>query len=193
MAEEKKDQAADKRKVILISVGAGLGTLALGFLTWAAIFSSQFATFQEDQYHISIKYPKDWNAIKGYEGTVVAFISPKEDSLDTFPESLNISVAVPSQATQTLDQYTQLAIKQMNAVFQKDIALMESKPITYAGFPAYLYVIKASGPTGLILKFIWFLKDGKAYTITCAAQVLRYEKYAAKFDEMLRSFSIPTF
>lgn len=191
--EEEKEQTIDKNKIILVSVAAGLGTLVLGFLIWSAIFSSQFGVFTEDDYHITIKYPQNWTVAKGYAGTVVTFVSPKEDGLDSFQENLNIAVQDLSKPPMTLDQFTELAIKQMNAVFKTNIKVVESKPITYAGLPAYLYAVKATDSKGISLKFIWFIKDDQAYTITCAAQLLRSEKYAGTFDEMLRSFSIPAF
>lgn len=193
MAENKQEQSVDKKKIILISVSAGLGTLLLAFLIWSAIFSSKFTTFNEDNYHISIKYPHSWSVIEGYEGTVVAFVSPKEDSLDVFQESLNIAVKDLSQAPMSLAQYTQLAIKQTEVVFQDNITTVESKSISFAGFPAYVYAVKATSPQGATLKFVWFIKDNQAYTITCALQSFRAEKYAAIFDEMIRSFSILAF
>ncbi len=193
MVEGKKDPTIDKNKIILISAGAGLGTLVLGFLIWSAIFSSQFAVFKDKDYHLSIKYPRGWTVAKGYEGTIVTFVSPKEDGLDVFQENLNIAVQGLSNPPMPLSQFTELAIKQMNAVFKTSIKAVESKPITYAGLPAYVYAVKATDSRGISLKFIWFIKDGQAYTITCAAQLLRSEKYTRTFDEMLRSFSISAY
>ena len=188
MVEEQK-LSVDKKKII-ISVSVGLGVLLLGFLIWSAIMTSQFSTFSEDDHHIRINYPSSWQVVKGYEGTIVAFVSPKEDGLDSFQESLNIAVSDLSKTPMSLDQFTQLAIKQMNAVFKANITTAESKAITFAGLPAYLYSVKATSTEGVAIKFIWFIKDNQAYTITCAAQLLRAQKYAALFDEMLRSFSI---
>jgi hypothetical protein len=78
----------------------------------------------------------------------------------------------------------------MDAVFKKNIEVVDSKPITFAGFPAYQYVVKAPQPQNILLKIIWFIKDDHAYTITLIAQMFRYDQYVGKFDEMLRSFAI---
>ncbi len=190
--QEKAELAARKKKILLISVGSGVATLAVGWLIWLAIFSSQFITFTENNYHIAIKYPRGWTVAPGYAGTVVTFVSPKEDGLDTFQENLNIAVMDLSQQPMTLEQYSELAIKQMNAVFKTNIEVVESKPITYAGGPAYKYKVKAPNPDDLILTIIWFIRDNQAYTITYIGQALFQEKYQPKFDEMVRSFSIPT-
>src|SRR5204863_267673 len=111
------EEAARKKKVLIVSIASIAGTLALGWLVWFLFFSSQFVTFRENTYHMSIKYPRGWTVAPGYAGTVVAFASPKEDALDTFQENLNVAVKDLSQAPMTLDEYTKLAIKQMAAVF----------------------------------------------------------------------------
>jgi hypothetical protein len=194
--EEKEERARQEKaerlkKVMLAGTGVAVGVLLLAGLIALSIFSSKFGLFTEDTYHIKIKYPRNWDVAKGYEGTLVTFVSPKEDPLDTFRENLNISVADLSQKPMPLNEYTQIAIKQMAAVFN-NIEVTESKPVTFAGQAAYKYTIRAPQPDDLYLTFIWFIKDNDAYTITYAGQMLRLELYKDKFDEMLRSFSIPT-
>jgi hypothetical protein len=189
--QDKEQQEPGNKKFIIIVTAVGAGVLLLGALIWYAFFSGQFATYTDNTYHITIKYPRGWTVAPKYAGTVVTFVSPKEDGLDTFQENLNVAVMDLSQKPMRLDEYTQLALKQMSTVF-KNIKVTESKPITFAGQPAYKYVVSAPQPDDLILSFIWFIKDNQAYTITYAGQGIRYEKYRGQFDEMVRSFSIPT-
>ena len=191
--EKKQEQKSSRQDVIVIGVAMGLGAIFFAVLIWFTIFSSPFSVFTEDRYHLSIKYPSNWTVAKGYEGTIVSFVSPKEDALDGFQENLNITAQPLSPKTMTLDDYSKIAIKQMGAVFKTDLQVVQSKPITYAGFPAYLYVVKAATSQGLIIKFLWFIKDERSYTITCAAQNFQLSKYQAKFDEMIQSFSIPAY
>jgi hypothetical protein len=193
--QEKEDaeRSARRKKVIAISVAASLGTMLVGWLIWYLIFSSQFATFSEKQYDIKIKYPRNWHVAPGYEGTIVAFVAPKEDELDGFQENLNVAVKDMSMSPMTLAEYTDLASKQMAAVFKNNIEVIESVPITLSGQKAHRYVVRAAQPQDLILTVVWFLKDNKAFTITHIGQGLRYDElYRAKFDEMVNSFSIPS-
>ena len=186
------EQQARNKKVLAISLAASAGTMLLAALIWYAIFSSQFAVFTEDVHHIKIKYPSNWSVAKGYEGTVVAFVSPKEHELDGLQENLNIAITDLSLKPMTLQEYTDLAIKQMEAVFDRNIQVVESKPISIVGQQGYKYVVRGPPPLELVITFILFIKDNEAYTITYMGQTIQYEKFRAKFDEMVRSFSILT-
>ncbi len=193
--QEKEDaqRAARFKKVLLISVAASAGTMLVGWLIWYLIFSSQFAIFSDNKYDIKIKYPRNWHVAPGYEGTVVAFVAPKEDELDAFQENLNIAVKDLSTKPMTLAEYTDIATKQMKAVFKDNIEVTESVPITFAGQQAHRYVVHALKPQDLILTVIWFIKDNQAYTITHIGQGLRYAQYKPQFEAMVNSFSIPSF
>jgi hypothetical protein len=190
--QEQQEQAARRKKVLLITAASVVGTLLLGGLIMMAITSSQFKTYSEETYFIKIKYPNNWTAAPGYEGTVVTFLSPQEDALDTYQENFNIAVKDLSKTPMTLDEYTQTAIKQLAWLFKANLEVVESKPVTISGQRGYKYVSQSPNPTGIIMTIFWFIKNDQAYTITYVASRPQYEKYRAKFDEMVRSFSIPT-
>ena len=187
---QENKQGLNRQDIMWISVAAGLGTLIVGAAIVFFIHSAQYVLFYDNYYQIRIKYPKNWAVAKDLAGTIVTFVSPKDDELDNFNENLNISVSdLPSDIT-TLEQFSKIATGQVQAVFGSNIEVVQSEAIEFAGFPAYSYVMHSTQPPELNLRFVWFFKDNKAYIITYAAQMLQYKKYLGTFNDMLRSFSI---
>ena len=190
MAEQVNKQALNRQDVIWISVAFALGTLIVGAAIAFFIHNSQYVLFRDNDSQIQIKYPKNWTVKKQFAGTIVTFVSPKDDELDSFAENLNISVSdIPPHVT-TLEQFSRIATGQVGAVFEGDIEVVRSGAIEFAGFPAYSYVMRTTQFPEMNLRFVWFFKDNKAYVITCVAQTLMYKKHLGTFNDMLRSFSI---
>jgi hypothetical protein len=190
MAEEDQNEGTDIKKIIWISVLAGVGTLILGLAITFLVRNSQFTSYYDDYYKIHIKYPKSWAVFKDLGGTIVAFRASEDDALDNFRENLNISVSDLPPQGMALEQYSKIATGQAESVFQGSIEVIESQQIVFAGFPAYSYIMRAKQEPLLQLRFVWFFKDNRAYVITYAMQTLQYKKYIGKFNYMLGSFSI---
>lgn len=188
MAPEEANQATDMKKVVMISVAAAVITLVLGAAIAFLIRASQYSTFTDDYYKIKIKYQNGWIVHKDLGGTIVTFISPKDDELDRFSENLNITVS-DLPADMTLEKFSKIASMQTEAVFAGNLEVVKSEPFVFNGMDAYNYEVKGTELPALYLRFVWFFKDNKAYVITYVIDQLQYEKYRGKLDYMLNSFS----
>ena len=149
---------------------------------------SRFATYEEKGYGIKIKYPKDWARKENQVGTVVVFISPKENAIDPFQENFNI--VVQDVATgMDLKQYTATAILQMKTVFN-NVILSDPAPVRVAGRDGMKleYIVKAEFDLKVIHE--WMLKDNHAYQLTFIADKDHFEQYWPTVQTMLNSFQV---
>lgn len=180
----------DLKKLIII------GCMAAAFLLLVVagisylVHESSYVIYYDKYYKIHIKYPKEWKALVDYQGSVVTFLSKPDDELDNYAENLSITVSDLQPDIKTLEQFSKIATGQMEAVFEGYMQTVESKAITLAGYPAYLYEVQTTRPTGIDFKFIWFFKDNKAFVITTAMHELQFKKYRGIFKDMIGSFQI---
>ncbi len=93
-----------------------------------------FLTYENSTYGIKIMYPKEWEMMESYMGTVAIFLSPKGSDSDVFQENLNVGVQDLSAQPMTLDEFTDLNIEQIKTLFT--IEVVDSSPTTLANTPA---------------------------------------------------------
>ncbi len=190
MADKENKDAMDFKKIGLIGAGAVVALVLVGYAIAFVINENRYISYYDKFYKISIKYPKGWNAIPDHGGSIVAFISNRDNELDSFAENFNISVTDLPQHVTTLAQFSKIATGQMEAVFERNAEVLQSEEIVFAGMPAFSYVIRTTQEPVLNLRFVWFFRDNKAIVLTYVIQELAYEKYIKIFNHMLRSFSI---
>ena len=91
-----------------------------------------------------------------------------------------------------LDQYTKIAIRQMQAVFEKNLEIVESEPDMLAGHPAHRFVFIGRGPDAEVqMMIMWTVVEDTAYQITFAAETTaKYEKFIPRARGAFRSFRI---
>lgn len=189
MTEETQKQDPNMKKIIKISVMAGLGTLILGAAIAFFIRSSQYGTFQDDTYKLSIKYPKNWTVRKNYGGTSVVIVAPQDNSLDSFRENLNIAVEDLPPDIKTLKMFTMQARTQLESLVGRSLDIVESEEFVFKGMSAYRYTVRNKISPAIQLNFIWYFKDDKVYMITTVYERLFQEKYSKIFDYMVNSYS----
>lgn len=190
MTENANKNTTDFKKIGLISAGVVAALVLVGYFIAFIVNESKYTAYYDKFYKISIKYPKGWNAIPDHGGSIVAFISNRDNELDSFAENFNISVTDLPEHVTTLAQFSKIATGQMEAVFERNAEVLQSEEIVFAGMPAYSYVIRTTQEPVLNLRFVWFFMDNKAFVLTYIIQDFAYEKYSKIFNHMLRSFSI---
>lgn len=150
----------------------------------------KFDVYESSQYRLKIKYPQGWtvNDSIGQPGAVVAFLSPKESTLDVFLDNMNIVVQDLSKNPMSLEQYNILAIKQLTGVFS-NLTILESHAITWAGHAGHKLVYFAKNPmVDLKVMHVWMIVDNQAYQFTYTAVASRYKTFEGLANTMVKSF-----
>lgn len=129
--------------------------------------------------------------VENQSGVAAMFFSPKEGPLDAFTENMNIVVQDISSNPMDLQQYSDIAITQMRAVFKDEMQIVKSEPFFFAGRMGYKLVYTGKNPGGDI-KFmhVWTIKDNIAYQITYSALVSSFDRFLPTAEKMIRSFKI---
>ncbi len=176
------------KKIGLITLWSFLALVFLAAVGWYVYKIMQFKTYEDKQYQFSLKYPSNWTLKAGFSGTAVIFVRPKESALDVFEPNVNITVQeVPAQVA-TLAAFSELATKQMIAVFQKNINIIEDKDFNFAGRAGHRLVVDAPKPQNLKAIFVWTIKGSNAYIFTYFAQIPQHKELSPKIEEMIQSF-----
>ncbi len=139
---------------------------------------------------IKMAYPIDWTKKEDFNNTLVSFISPKENELDTFQENVNFVIQDISQSSMTLSQYAQTAETQLSAVFAEGVEILESGPAHMADQPAYKLVYNLKAPTPVRIMHISIIQKQKVYQLTYSAADLKFKEYLKIFNRMVNSFEI---
>ncbi len=141
-------------------------------------------------YGIRIAYPQDWTKQEGLLGTVVSFLSPTKR--EPYIAQENVSIRVDDLSTQpmTLNEFTQLAISQLQQVIT-DYHIIDSGETALADRPAYEVVFTGKqGQYTLKWRLAWAVENNKAYIITYTATESNYANYQEIVDQMIDSFEI---
>ncbi len=148
-----------------------------------------FLTYENGSYGVRIKYPQEWTKTEGAMGTVVVFLSPKQNDSDPFQENLNIIVQNLPAST-TLNVVTEETINQVKQLIQ-NATIIESTDTTLAGVPAYK-IVYSGKMREYTLKWIqiWTVKNNKMYSITYTAEINSYSYYLDVIQKMIDSFEI---
>jgi len=148
-------------------------------------------SYKSYEYGISIKYPRSWSRIENMGGVAVQFMSPKDSDMDVFKENVNIVVQDISANPMGLQEYTDLAIKQMEVVFKDKIEVIESISYRLAGHEAHKFLYIGKGPRhNFKMMHVWTVVDDKAYQFTFTAIDAQFDSYYGQAENMLKSFRI---
>lgn len=177
---------------IIAGVVAGVGIILILSTVWVFTREHRFKNYKNKSYGFSIKYPALWALEENKNGAAVIFYSPQENDLDYFQESVNVIVQDISGNPMDIRDYSELAIKQMEVVFEDNLIIIESAPKFFAGQTGYIFIFigKGSG-TDYHYMSAWTIKDLVAYQITYTSLTTKYEQYISIAKKMLRSFRLP--
>lgn len=133
--------------------------------------NTNLQTYTNSQHGLSIQYPSNFEAIEGFMGSVVAFMSPQESVDDDFFQNVNILTEDIAGYDITLEEYTQLTIDGINAlVTNATFEDQQTQGITVDGNEAVL--VQYTGVQGqytLRFKQVLTLVGDTAYVFTYTA------------------------
>jgi hypothetical protein len=178
------------KKMLLIIIWSTAAALlvAVGIGVW--VYFGQFGVYQNKQFNFTMMYPKKWQMLEGYSGTAVTFVRPKETALDVVQPNINITVQEVPVHILTLGSFSETITKQITAVFDKNINIVENKDFHFANQIGHRLIIEAPQPDNLKVMTIWVIKGSFAYIFTFLARADQYKKLVPVIDQVVNSFQI---
>ena len=183
-------QRRQRQTIIAIITGA-VGLTLILTVSW--FFAKRYwsLSYESGPYGFALKYPANWSFAENKNGAAAIFVSPKENALDIFQESVNIVVQNISANPMDLGKYTETAITQMQAVFGTNLEILDSSPTFIDRRPAHQFIFIGKGPDGnLQYQCRWTLVGTTAYQITYTAIASGYERHLTEAERIMNSFRI---
>jgi S1-C subfamily serine protease len=166
----------------------------------ASAATSDILTYENGSYGIEIQYPANWT--KDEEDTdpsdgitdIVEFSSPFESRLDSYSETLGISIEELTDQNMTLEEYASSLITAYNETFT-DFNLIESNTnSTLAEKPAYKLVytetLEDEDSTNLKTMETGTIIGERVYFIEYIAEEEKYSNYLPIIQMMINSIEI---
>ena len=167
----------------------GLILVVLGIM--ATIKVTPYRTYTNKKEGFLIQFPAYWTPMMNpLGGEVVAFISPKENPLDTIQENVNVSIKVISQAM-TIDYLSKMIIKQVTGTFGEMVDITQSTAVSIGGKTGHRITFSGYGPKMINpLQYVtaWTIVGNKVFIVTFAGLEKDYPLYEKKVNHMIRSF-----
>ena len=176
-------------KIILVATASVLGALLVGGGVWLWVTQNQFTSISNNAYGIQMMYPKSWQATKDYEKTVFTFLSPPESSMDVFRENVNVVIQKVPNAQVNLEQYADLAAKQLTVVL-KNTQLLKNEPVRVGKMEARRLLIEAKQPDQLMIEVTMLLENQRAIIITYTSRSFRYADDLKLVRTMINSLTL---
>ena len=124
------------------------------------------------------------------ENVAVIFLRPKDTALDTIQENFSVTIQPVPVPISTLTEFSDTVKRQMIAVFEKNINIVEYKPIHWGWREGYKMVIDAPKPGHVKLVNAWLLRSRQSYILAFLGDMNKYGKDSIVVDEMIRSFQL---
>jgi hypothetical protein len=189
MKKEKKKEL-DWKKIILVNLGALAGLILLWAIGSWIFFLVTFKTYLNETDGIQISYPKTWTVkANPTQGVLVAFVSPKDNALDTFAENVNVSTYDMSKLPHSTEDYAKIMVDQLTMVFE-DIKLVQKSYFPMAGQSGYRMVLKITGEEPKTIVVYAFMIETMGYNILYVGEDLRYPKDRPLLDAMALSIRV---
>ncbi len=174
-------------RIVLLSI---IGVLVLAVVTAGVWFLLVFKQYRNDAAKVRLYYPGSWAVKeKPLDNVVAIFVSPKETALDSFQETVNVSIYDMTPNIISQDEYVRMALGQITAVF-KDLTVTEKKPFQVAGHDGYRVELKVRGAPAMTLVVYLFTIREKGYNLFYMGTEDRYPKDKAMLDLMAWSMQV---
>ena len=162
------------------------------FIINSCISQNTYQKYNSTDY--SIEYDTNW-IYKTAQNNFIQFFTKKENEKDFFQENFNIIIQDLKGQNITLDNYSDLTIKQISDTFDKDVILgFRGVKTKRTKGKEVIYTIPFKIPNGkqkiLKLRQQWYIKNEKAYLLTYTADINSYTKYLKIVDNMFNSFEL---
>ena len=187
---EEKPKKLDVKRITLISIGALAGAIVILALGLWIFFLVTFKTYLNETDGIQISYPRTWE-VKEHpaENVFVAFLSPKDNALDTFTENVNVSTFDMSKQPHSTEDYAKIMVDQLLLIFT-DLKLVDKTIFPISGQKGYRMVLKISGDEPKTIVVYAFTFDTTGYNILYIGADDRYLKDRTLLDAMALSFKV---
>ena len=150
--------------------------------------NNTFSTFQNSSaLGMTIKYPNNWKTALANNSALVLMPPPDRDN---FSEILVVAMFGINNNV-NVNQLSDQAIKNYGALYN-DFYILDLKPISFQGKPAYLLLYVYTNPTaGKIVTMNIGIKAGnKAYIISFSAEQQEYYTFMPIIKKMINSFHL---
>ncbi len=146
------------------------------------------STFAKANYKIS--YPATWKLDdSGKYGAEFFIFSAKDSETDSFGENVNLIIQDINTDTLTLRKYTNISVKQINALMKNSVISENGTEIN--NNKKYQRIVYEGDVNYRHLKFIQYycLENNKAYVLTLTTHISTFEKYKLLGEKILSSFT----
>ncbi len=158
--------------------------------TTGAASVSNFLTYQNSTYGISVQHPSNWITEENHNltstGRIVKFSSPP----GTPHATLNIIGGNRLPSNMSLEQFSAASINNLRQSFPR-FNLLESSSNTLGGFPAHTVVYTAEVAPGFGVKSmqVWTIKDARDFIITYVSLPSDFSNYLPTVQHMIDSIA----
>lgn len=162
----------------------------MGMTLTAYADSNELAVYDNNAYGFQMKYPISWKASEGFMGSVVIFISPRENANDKASENVNIGVEdLTAYPDMTLGKFEKLSLDQIQH-FITNFKLISEGDDEIAGFPAKtLTYLGRQGVLKLEFYQVFMIANNKVYAFTFTAEEGQYANYEERAKDIIKSFN----
>ncbi len=187
---KEQSKTLDVKKIILVCLGILAGLILAAAIGLWILFSATFTTYRNEKDGVDLSYPKTW-ALKEHPAPdiIVAFVSPKENGLDTFQENVNFSTYDMSKLPHSTEDYVKIMTDQMLMVFS-DIQLVEKRVFPIAGQRGYRMVFNMVADEAKVIVVYAFTIDTMGYNILYVGTNERYVKDRPLLDAMALTLKV---
>ena len=151
---------------------------------------SGYLTYRDAAWGFRISYPAHWSEQVGVEGAVVTVSSAPESADDPYRENVSVSAEDLPNPGVTLGQFTATSLTRAREKIS-GFRQVTAGPATLADRPAWRVVYRGEA-NGVPLQWesLWLVQQGRAYSVTYAAQPSRYAATLPVATAIIESFQL---
>jgi len=147
--------------------------------------SSNFLVYDDPSYNLSMKYPANWEKVKGtVSENIVIFRAPQNVSTP-YRSGVGIYVLKLPYNNISLQVYNQFQLESL----KKDYSIIKNGTIKIGQLPAYWAIITNKSNDVKALQ-LWTVKNNKAFVVAYLSDSRNYLTYLPTVQNMLKSFKI---
>jgi len=200
--EEKKEPVVEledfrtskkkKMQAKLIWIFGTIGFVLAALAIMASIKVTDWGTFQDNQFHVQMKYPLHWGRKdRPAPGALVVFMAPQETIMEQFTPNFSLTMVPLRGKITNFTQFTKEASRQMTQLFEENLKVVEARYLRLAKKPSYrfIYVGNLEGVEDpLMYMHVMFQVGDIGYIATYAALKSQFPKHRRLVDKMVNSF-----
>jgi hypothetical protein len=179
------------KKNMLKALAVVLILTGLAALGWWLKGELSYAKYENKQEGIIIPYPKDWLMDENpFPGVIAAFVAKPKNALTPFRETINITTTDLHKNPLTIQQYAELAPRQMTAVFGGDTSVAEKTFVKIAGHDGVKIVFQTKAEVEMVTIVYGFLYLDVAYNVTYFGMAEQYSASKLKLEHMIKRMKL---